>query len=143
MLVKMSKFKILLVDDDVEDRAIVQYAMDLNEAEDILFFADNGEQALTILDKYFAEEIIPCLIVLDLNMPCMNGTQTLEQLKKDSRFQNIPVIIYSTSINPMEKEKCMLLGAHDYITKPISFKESMQTAKTFLQYCSGPTVKNR
>jgi CheY-like chemotaxis protein len=68
-------------------------------------------------------------------MPRLNGTQTLSKLKDDKRFKDIPVIIYSTSINPLEKEKCMSLGAQAYITKPISFNESKNTIQLFLQYC--------
>jgi CheY-like chemotaxis protein len=132
----MDERKILLVDDDPEDRDIIKYAMELAKADDIIYFAENGEQALEILDKNYDAAEIPCLIVLDLNMPKMNGTQTLGNLKSDARFKDIPVIIYSTSINPLEKEKCMNLGAHSYITKPVSFKESTETAKVFLEFCN-------
>jgi CheY-like chemotaxis protein len=59
----------------------------------------------------------------------------LRKLKGDERFKNIPVIIYSTSINPLEMEKCMQLGAHSYITKPISIKESLDTARLFFRFC--------
>jgi len=69
---------------------------------------------------------------LKQNLSC---TQTLSKIKNDNRFKEIPVIIYSTSINPLEKEKCILLGAHSYITKPVSFEESIETAKIFLQFC--------
>lgn len=136
----MNKSRILLVDDDAEDRAIIQDAMELNGAGDILFFAENGEEALHALQQEVDNSITPCLIVLDLNMPKMGGSQTLEHLKKDKRFQHIPVIIYSTSINPLEKQKCMALGAHDYITKPLSFRECMQTAQIFLRYCSSESM---
>lgn len=127
--------KILLADDDPEDRAIIQDAMELLDAGDTMVFADNGEQLLDLLQKNFNASRYPCLIVLDLNMPKMNGTQTLTNLKKDETFKNIPVIIYSTSVNPVEREKCLLLGAHSFITKPVSFKESQETAKAFLQFC--------
>lgn len=131
----MAGKRILLVDDDPEDRDIIKYAMELEQAHNTIYFAENGEQALEILDKNYHVAEVPCLIVLDLNMPKMNGTQTLGNLKSDERFKNIPVIIYSTSINPLEKEKCMQLGAHSYITKPVSFKESTETAKVFLEFC--------
>lgn len=117
--------KILLADDDVEDRLIIGDAIKLLNAGDVMWYADNGLHAFNLLEKSFDDNITPCLIVLDLNMPKMNGTKTLGRLKNDERFKNIPVIIYSTSINPIEKESCMLLGAHSYITKPISFLESM------------------
>ena len=129
----MQERKIILADDDAEDRSIIQDAMELLDAGDVMVFADNGEQLLNLLQKNFTAS--PCLIVLDLNMPKMNGTQTLSTLKSDENLKHIPVIIYSTSINPLEKEKCLLLGAHSFITKPTSFKESKATAHAFLQFC--------
>jgi CheY-like chemotaxis protein len=132
--------KILLADDDVEDRYIIEDAMKMLDFGDMLWFADNGEHALEILEKNYSASLTPCLIVLDLNMPKINGTETLSRLKKDQRFQHIPVIIYSTSINPIEKESCLVLGAHAYITKPISFQESLETAKTFLRFCPSEKV---
>ena len=132
----MEAWKILLVDDDPEDRAIIEDAMDMIHSVKVLCFAENGEQALEFLEQQHSGRKLPCLIVLDLNMPKMNGTQTLRVLKSDERFKNIPVIIYSTSINPFEKEKCLDLGAESYITKPVSFRESMETAQIFLRFCT-------
>ena len=128
--------KIILADDDADDRTVVQDAMELLDAADVMVFAENGEKLLDLLlQKNFTGLSSPCLIVLDLNMPRMNGTQTLSRLKTNEQFKHIPVIIYSTSINPVEKEKCLLLGAHSFITKPLSYKESIETAQTFLQFC--------
>jgi CheY-like chemotaxis protein len=131
----MKPSKILLVDDDPEDHMVIREAMDNLQSGHVLHFLFNGIQALDMLEKLFNTDELPCLIVLDLNMPKLNGTQTLERLKKDRRFSDIPVIIYSTSINVLEKEKCMLLGAHSYITKPISYSQSIDTAKVFLEFC--------
>jgi CheY-like chemotaxis protein len=136
----MHSGKILLADDDVEDKGIMQDAMEMLNATDILVFANNGAHVLELLEMNSDAALKPCLIVLDLNMPRMNGTQTLSILKNNEQFKHIPVIIYSTSINPLEKEKCLLLGADSYITKPISLKESIETAKIFLQFCSTTTV---
>ena len=127
--------KILLVDDDPEDRSILQDAMETLEEKDVLLTANNGEEAWTALEDNFNANVFPCLIVLDLNMPKLNGVQTLERISDDVRFRTIPVIIYSTSINPLEKERCLALGAYSYITKPISFQECLETAKLFLQFC--------
>lgn len=131
----MQTKKIILADDDSDDRSIMQDAMEMLNAGDILWFADSGEQVLNLLQKSYNASVTPCLVVLDLNMPKMNGSQTLSKIKGDQRFRDIPVIIYSTSINPLEKEKCLLLGAHAYITKPVSLQESMETATAFLQFC--------
>ncbi|HEY9257469.1 response regulator [Chitinophaga sp.] len=126
--------KILMVDDDADDRDIIRFSMESINASDTIGFAEDGEQALTILQDDVALSPVPQLIVLDLNMPRMNGTETLRSLKQDERFKNIPVIIYSTSINPFEKEKCMELGAHSFITKPISYQESVEIATAFLSF---------
>ena len=127
--------KILLADDDLEDKAIIQDAMEMLNVMDVLYFADNGEHAWKLLEQMQEDDNVPCLIVLDLNMPKMNGAQVLSKIKGDERFRDIPVIIYSTSINTLEKDKCLLLGAHSYITKPVSFNESIETAKKFLAFC--------
>jgi CheY-like chemotaxis protein len=132
----MRQQKILLVDDDPEDRMIVQEGFQEMGAGDALEFAASSEQAFMLLDKKFEEGFLPCLVVLDLNMPKMSGTQILGSLKEDARFKHIPVIIYSTSINPLEKERCLGLGAHSYIMKPVSFKESIHTAHLFMTFCT-------
>jgi CheY-like chemotaxis protein len=132
--------KILLADDDADDKMIIKDAIRFVSNEDIMYFAENGEETLEVLNENYEEGELPCLVVLDLNMPKMNGTETLRHIKSDVRFKDIPVIIYSTSINPLEKEKCLLLGAHSYITKPISLKESLATAKQFFDFCLSQTV---
>lgn len=131
----MEVWKILIVDDDPEDRDILKDALKIIQDGEEIFFAENGEQALQVLAKDLANNDLPCLIVLDLNMPRMNGTETLRCIKKKDAFKDIPVIIYSTSINPVEKEHCLQLGAHDYITKPVSFTESKITAQKLIEIC--------
>ena len=137
----MTSKNILLADDDPEDKAIIQDAMKMLSSDEVMCFANNGQHAWELLVKYYEDQSIPCLIVLDLNMPKMNGAQTLGKIKGDNRFKEIPVIIYSTSINPLEKEKCLLLGAHAYITKPVSFKESLETAKIFMAFCRSESLR--
>lgn len=132
--------KILLADDDADDKMIIKDAIQLVSNDDVIYFTENGEETLEVLNENYERGELPCLVVLDLNMPKLNGTETLRRIKTDIRFKHIPVIIYSTSINPMEKEKCLLLGAYSYITKPISFKESMETAKRFFEFCHSHIV---
>ena len=125
----------LLVDDDADDRAIVVNAFEELNAADIISCVENGVDALDFLASLSPTNGLPCLIILDLNMPKMNGTETLKRLKAEPLYQNIPVIIYSTSINPLEQEKCMLLGAHSYLAKPVSYRESIDTARYFIDFC--------
>lgn len=131
----MDEWKIFLVDDDAEDRFIVEEALHTVQPGVGVRIAENGLQGLKVLNELYEEGKIPCVIVLDVNMPKMGGPEMLSRLKSDERFNDIPVIIYSTSINPYEKEKCIQMGAHSYITKPVSYKDSIDIAKTFLELC--------
>ena len=127
---------IMLVDDDPEDR---EEFLDVYLAQfpgEQLYFAENGEKALEFLDRLFEDRAPLCLIVLDLNMPILNGTQTLRKIKDDERFRDIPVVIYSTSVNSIEREECYRLGALDYLVKPSSFSDSVEIAKKLKRLCS-------
>lgn len=132
----MPAYKILMADDDAEDLEIIKDAIELLDAGDIIAYLDNGEQVINLLNQIEPHSVLPSLIILDLNMPKMNGIQTLEFLKQNERFKDIPVIIFSTSINFLDQEKSLLLGASAYITKPVSFNESIETTKRFLSYCT-------
>jgi CheY-like chemotaxis protein len=125
--------RILVVDDDEEDRMLIQEAFNEIGAPDVVYFETNGEDAITYLDSH--PDALPYLIVLDLNMPRMNGTQTLRYLKDDERYKHITVIIYTTSMNPLERETCLSLGAHSYVVKPTLYQESLDTVARFHQLC--------
>jgi CheY-like chemotaxis protein len=132
--------KILLVDDDPEDRAIIDDGFKDVGAHHIAHYEENGEKALAYLENAFSKGGLPCLIILDLNMPRLNGTQTLRAIKEDIRFKHLHVLIYSTSLNPIEKEECMLLGAQAYIIKPVTYAECLKTAQYFKEYCQQTNV---
>jgi CheY-like chemotaxis protein len=126
---------IMLVDDDPEDREVFSDVYLAQFPGEQLYFAENGERALQSLELLFEEKAELCLIVLDLNMPIMNGSQTLKKLKEDERFRDIPVVIYSTSVNETEREECYRLGALDYLVKPSSFSDSVEIAKKLRRMC--------
>jgi CheY-like chemotaxis protein len=115
----MIKGKILLVDDDEDDQLIFTDALrEIHFSYDCLI-ANNGLTGLALLE---AEENPPAMIFLDLNMPLMNGAEFLRQIKKHTIYRLIPVVIFSTSNNPIDKEKMLNLGANRFITKMAEFK---------------------
>lgn len=129
--------KILMVDDDSEDRMIMQDLFKEIGAISLLHYEENGEEALTYLENcYQQQQTLPNLIVLDLNMPRLNGTQVLKKIKQDERFQDISVIIFSTSLNPLEKNESLKSGALSYIIKPMTYDECRDTAKYFINLSS-------
>jgi CheY-like chemotaxis protein len=128
------RVKILLADDDPEDRMIMADTFREMQLSDIIHFVDNGENIMEYLSGIRDRASLPSLIVLDLNMPRMNGTQTLKQLKSDARFKHIPVIIFSTSVNAIEMQECLKTGAASYVVKPVTYKECIDTAKAFYDF---------
>jgi CheY-like chemotaxis protein len=125
--------KILLADDDREDRFIMADAFNEVGLAKAIHFVENGEKVLSYLDDIIDDQL-PSLIILDLNMPRMNGTQTLKSLKDNLRYCDIPVIIFSTSVNTIEMQECMEIGATSYITKPVTFKECLDAARKFYDF---------
>ena len=132
---------IMVVDDDVEDQDVLEDALKTINAQEPIYFEKDGMDALHRLEELFTQNSLPCLLVADLNMPKMGGLHLLQQLKKEERYKKIPVIIYSTSINPLEKQQCLNSGAHSYITKPLTYKENLEVAKHFLSLCSELSVR--
>jgi len=128
-------FPILVVDDDIEDHMIMQEYFEDIKYTNAAKFVKNGVEAIHYLESQKDDEL-PRLIILDLNMPIMNGTQTLIHIKHDKKLKNIPVIIYSTSENDAEKRKTLSLGALEYIVKPLTFDEGLVMVSKFIAYLS-------
>src|ERR1700759_1737638 len=122
--------KILMVDDDAEDRMLMQDMFEEIGAPEVAHYEESGETALLYLNT-LPENELPSVIVLDLNMPKLNGTQVLRMLKENEKLKDITVIIYSTSVNHIEKEQTLKLGAHSYVIKPSSYEECLAKARYF------------
>lgn len=124
----MNKPQILVVEDDVEDRYFISQTFTELGFEDAVTFVEGGQMLIDYLAKGGAT---PKLIVMDLNMPRLNGTEVLKTLKEHDSYRDIPVVIFSTSVNELEKEACLALGAHEYVTKPIRYSDYITTCSRF------------
>lgn len=118
---------IYLADDDNDDKDLLEQATAEVCPDITLHHALDGNLLLKKLDKNFPPP--PDAIFLDINMPVLNGYDSLKHIRDDERFKNIPVIIYSTSSTPYDIDAMYTAGADLYITKPLSFagiKEMMK-----------------
>ena len=125
--------KILYADDDLDDKTWVTEACKALGFEMDIDFVENGRQALQYLDKKNKDEL-PALIVLDLNMPELDGRQTLQRIKANSQYTDIPVVIVTTSSNKVDMEICKRLGAALYLIKPDKHAEWQHIVKHFVPY---------
>ena len=119
----MSAYKfVLYADDDVDDKDWVSEACRAMGYSLSMIFVENGRQVLEYLSSQ-EKENMPALIVLDLNMPELDGRQTLRRLKAHPAYQQIPVAIVTTSTNRIDQEVCRQLGASVFLTKPDTHAE--------------------
>ena len=123
-----SKKPILLVEDDKVDIMTVKRALEEINVTNQLDTAHNGEEALKHLRNTKIE--IPCLILLDLNMPLMNGIEFLEVVKKDEKLKKIPVVVLTTSKEDQDKIDSYNLGVAGYMIKPVEYVDFVHVMKT-------------
>lgn len=119
-------FVILLVEDEKTDAQLVKWALKQNQITTDMHQAFDGYEALAFLRKQtanFANAPRPDLILLDLNMPRMNGLECLTEIKQDANLCEIPVIILSTSYAQSDVTAANELGAADYVSKPMDIHE--------------------
>lgn len=130
------RVKILLADDDPEDRFIMQDAFNTIGLPDIPVLVEDGERALEVLAGIRdSGGHYPSLIVMDLNMPRLSGTQALRELKCIEAYKDIPTIIFSSSFNVLEMHECRQLGALSYMVKPFTYEEYLVSAQCFYDFC--------
>ncbi len=128
-----SQNPILLVEDDQVDALTVQRAFKQLEIPNKILHVENGEEALDLL---VSNEIRPCIILLDLNMPKMNGLEFLEIAKKDESIKSIPIIILTTSKEHQDRITSFNYSVAGYMVKPVDYNEFLEMVKTITKYWS-------
>lgn len=126
---------ILIAEDDPDDRLMLREAFNENNIYDRLSFVESGDKVLTFLRSALQEQTdqLPNLILLDLNMPKLDGRGVLKELKADPQMQNIPVVVLTTSNAEEDRKSVIELGAADFFTKPSSFTELVEITSSILQ----------
>lgn len=125
---------ILLGEDDIDDEELLKEVFAAEDPSYFLLFVNNGKKVISTLEAQENHQM-PHLIVLDYNMPTLNGAEILKELKQDDRYKDIPKIIWSTSNSETYKTLCLDLGAHDYVTKPTSMQGLREVARYMLSCC--------
>lgn len=128
------KKRVLLAEDDADDRLIFsELFSEVCNGTLLLDSVEDGLEAIQYLKNIDKDTLLPSLIVLDLNMPKMNGKETLSYLKSSKRYKSIPVIIYSTLNEVALIEEFEKLGASLVMAKPDSYDGFKQMIRIFLE----------
>jgi CheY-like chemotaxis protein len=126
---KNQTVRILLADDDIDDRELFQEAMSETGFPLDVQLAEDGSRLIELLK---AEKKLPDIIFLDLNMPNKNGKECLVEIRKNSYYNHIPIVIYSTSSSNRDIDETFENGANLYVRKPSSFNELLLITKNVL-----------
>ncbi len=124
---------ILLAEDDIDDQELLSEAFkEIDPTINLLAFT-TGKKFLSYL-KDLPDCDIPALIILDYNIPEINGAEILKLLEEDSRYQSIIKLVWSTSNSPMYENSCLALGAKAYLVKPSNISGLNELAKKMLGF---------
>ena len=131
---------VLLVEDDTVDAMTVERAIKELKVTNQLVHTSDGLEALDYLRNQTNEK--PCLILLDLNMPRMNGIEFLKVVKNDELLKSIPVVALTTSGSEQDKVESFRLSVAGYIVKAIDYKKFMETVRMIDLYWSLSELPN-
>ena len=131
----MQKNTILWADDDADDLLMMREILMKNGQHFELVEVRNGREALDYLNKARIKGKLPCLVILDINMPILDGKKTLSIIKEDKELKALPVVMFTTSNSELDRMYCQKLNTR-MITKPPDFQTLQSTVLEMLQFCA-------
>ncbi len=130
---------ILVADDDADDRMMIKDAFEDSRLNNKLYFVEDGEQLLAFLRREgdyadLESDPYPGVILLDLNMPRMDGREALREMKADPNLCRIPVVVLTTSEAEEDIVRTYGLGVNSFITKPVTFDGLVNVVTVLCSY---------
>jgi len=129
---------ILMVEDNEDDYEAAVRSLKKNHFANPVHWCKNGQDGLDYLrhqGKYADNtDTLPGLILMDLNMPGIDGRHMLGMIKEDEKLRSVPVVVLTTSSDTKDVEQCYQLGANTYIQKPVSFEGLVEAVRTMKEY---------
>lgn len=129
---------VLVVEDNTEDFTALGRAFRKHALPNPVLRCEDGNQALDYLQGYGRAAgwppALPAIVLLDLNLPGLDGREVLDIMKRDPRLHSIPVIIFSSSANARDVADCYRLGANSYLTKPIEYAALEEKIRLLINY---------
>jgi CheY-like chemotaxis protein len=120
---------VLIAEDDADDRLLLSSAFGDIGYKGKVEFVNDGVELMNFLYTTRNDDSVPAVILLDLNMPKKGGKEVLKEIREHKGLKEIPVIIFSTTENEYEVEKCYELGANSFVVKPVNYHSLLQFAE--------------
>jgi len=141
---KLQEVSILLVEDDPGHARLIEKNLRRSNITNAVIIVGDGQQALDYLfaeGEYAGSEYAsPLLVLLDLNLPVLDGYQVLKRMKADERTRRIPVIILTTTDDTREVTRCYDLGCNVYMTKPVDYEQFSDAIRKIGLFLSVVTI---
>jgi two-component system response regulator len=126
---------VLLVEDNPNDEVLTLRGLRRNKIANEIIVARDGQEALDYLFGMGGRErVIPALILLDMNLPKLNGLDVLRRIRADERTKTLPVVILTSSRQERDLVESYQLGCNSYVCKPLDFDEFIKAANTLSVY---------
>jgi CheY-like chemotaxis protein len=128
-----TRFVVIYADDDQDDLLLMREAFSKYDNSVEMITVNDGTDLLEYLNVVYHTNLLPILIILDINMPKLNGKETLKAIRKIELFNTIPVILYSTSSSAVDKE---FASQHEatFFSKPYTYSELEKVTEKFLEH---------
>ena len=126
---------IFLAEDDIDDQELLAEAFSQLDHTISVKAVNNGKKAVAFLEQLSAENL-PCLIILDYNLPELSGAEILERLNHSKQYEDVVKVVWSTSSSPVYEKICLDLGAKAYLVKPNDISGIQRLAQAMLQMCT-------
>ena len=127
------QLNILSAEDDLDDQFLLKKAINKADIGGRIDFVSDGKSLIERLTKQY-EGHLPDILLIDLNLPIMDGLEVLKVLRECEGINELPVIILTTSNDQKDIDRCYGLGAKSFITKPDSFDELVEVTKSFYKF---------
>jgi len=126
---------VFYADDDDDDLELDQDAFTRYSRDVQVITAKDGSQALSYLQNLGIADPKPCLIILDINMPFINGKEVLKRIRTLDHFQSVPVVLFTTSSMPIDQSFASKYNA-GFVTKPLDVSQMEVITELFIDHCS-------
>ena len=135
----LTPIRIHMCDDDPDDQLLVTDALEEARLGNPIDFTNNGKELLQYLNRegkysHLIDQPLPGLILLDLNMPVMDGREVLRKIKQHEKFRSIPIIVLTTSKAEADIARTYDMGVNSFIMKPVSFDNLVEMIKSVTDY---------